>query len=100
VRLEHGEHSVHRPLSRRQLQFPDHTQETPNFFDKRIGQHQPKRHAMSGHDSANGPTELGQLFNVHPARLLRLALDVPSLVQLDHVLLPSLLRLLELDPGL
>jgi hypothetical protein len=32
---------VHRPPSRRQLKFPDHSQEAPDFFNKRIEQHRP-----------------------------------------------------------
>jgi hypothetical protein len=101
VRLEHGEHPVHCSPSRRQLQLLDHPREVPDLLDKRVRQHQPGGYAKPGHDCTNSSRKLGEVFNVRLlGLLLRLALGIPGLSQLDCDLLSSHLRLLKLDSSL
>jgi hypothetical protein len=78
MRLEHGEYSVHHPLSRRQLKLPVHVWEAPGFTNQHLGHHHPNRHAKPSHGYADGPSEFGQVLDVLLADRLRLALSIPG----------------------
>jgi hypothetical protein len=99
VRLEHGEHPVHQPPSRRQLSLFDHLWEVPDLFEKPVEKHRPKGNAEPSHDYANGPRELGEVLDVHHAGLLRLAPGVPGLLHLDRGMLSRHLGLLKFGSG-